>query len=108
MKQHLHLLNTNLFSYRAPFSYMALGIMIGALFLIYMITVGSITSASFSLDRLGAERENLIERNLELSQALGSFRSLEYLSNATQSLGLEEIRSVVYLELQESGIVVRR
>ena len=108
MKQYSHLLNTNTFSYRASFSYMAFGVMISALFLVYMITVGSITSASFSLNQLSIEKENLIESNLELSYVLGSKISLEYLYKATQSLGLEEISRAVYLELQESGIVVFR
>lgn len=108
MKHYSHSLNTSLFSYRKSFSYIALGVMIVALFLIHMITIGSITNASFSLDRLGVEREDFLKRNSELSQVLGSKQSLEYLSQATKMLGLEEIHSPVYLELQESSIVVRR
>jgi len=95
-------------SYRATFPYIVLGVMIVALFLVYIITSASMTSALFSLEQLRRERSQVVTSHQELVREQSIRNSLEYISEATASFGLEEIHHAAYLELQESGIVVKK
>ena len=105
---HAVVQKNNSISYRRAFPYVALGAMIAALFLVYIVTSASMTSATFSLEQFQAEGREIIALQDELLREQSIRNSLEYISDATESLGLEEIRYATYLELQESGIVVKR
>lgn len=105
---HAVVQKNNSISYRGAFPYVVLGAMIAALFLVYIITSASMTSATFSLEQFKAQRQEIVLSQEELLREQSIRNSLEYISEATASLGLQEIRYATYLELQESGIVVKR
>lgn len=95
-------------SHRGAFRYIVLGAMIAALFLVYIITSASMTSVTFSLEQLRSEKNEIALSYQELVREQSTRNSLEYISEATELLGFEEIRYASYLELKESGIVVKK
>ena len=75
-------------------------LVMGLVFLLYSMQLGSMTTSGYDLQRLEAERNEWRQRNEQLKLELARVQSLAWIeAEAVRRLGMQKAERVIYLEM---------